>query len=296
MQTGQVFKFNCIDDSQSILLPPGKYKLECYGAAGGSKNPGKGGYTKGVIKLEEQQMLYIYVGGKGISENWSEAFAGGYNGGGKSNYNNRGSGGGATDIRLKSGNFNNYNSLNTRLIVAGGGGGSYENVRGGDGGRDGEAGRSSNGVYGEGGSQSSGGSFIDVGNKPLKGHGNYGEGGSSYDNYTIAGGGGGWYGGGAGNSAGGGSSYAVNSSSYKPSGYDVDSKYYLSEIEFKTGVNDSDGYCIITCLELYSPTKVNCKIDGVIREVDKMSVKVDGSWRDVDSIYVKIDGNWKKSE
>ena len=66
--------------------------------------------------------MYVYVGGKGgnTSSLTSGVVAGGYNGGGY-RYGYKG-GGGATDIRLKSGTWNNSTSLLSRIIVAGGGG------------------------------------------------------------------------------------------------------------------------------------------------------------------------------
>ena len=50
---------------QSITLPKGEYKLECWGAAARkpSSSPGKGGYATGVLTLNEKTTLYLYVGG-----------------------------------------------------------------------------------------------------------------------------------------------------------------------------------------------------------------------------------------
>jgi len=111
----------------------GVYLLEVWGAQGGMDTDGngnivyggKGGYSKGEVRLTQGQKLYVYVGEKGGNYDTSyNAFNGGGKGG-KSLRNRYGSGGGgATDIRTIGGNWDNKNSLNSRLIVAGGGGGA----------------------------------------------------------------------------------------------------------------------------------------------------------------------------
>lgn len=104
----------------------GTYKLQVWGAQGGYRSSstygGKGGYSIGTVSLTKGTKLYVYVGGKGgnTSSYTSGVVAGGYNGGGY-RYGYKG-GGGATDIRLKSGSWNDSASLLSRIIVAGGGG------------------------------------------------------------------------------------------------------------------------------------------------------------------------------
>ena len=98
------------------------YKLEVWGAQGG-ENANKfagaaGAYSSGEITLMKGQKFYIYVGGQS-----------GYNGGGSPSTqaypaNIGGYGGGATDIRLINGTWNNFESLKSRIMVAGGGGGA----------------------------------------------------------------------------------------------------------------------------------------------------------------------------
>lgn len=123
----------------------GAYKLEAWGASGGKSlmngvvynGYGKGGYTKGTIQLNKSEKLYIYVGGKGKDAILNSNAAGGYNGGGLGTWDqtddeSAGSGGGATDYRLISGNWNNILSLRSRIMVAGGGGGSTWNIDGGN--------------------------------------------------------------------------------------------------------------------------------------------------------------------
>lgn len=88
----------------------GKYTLTVWGAQGGNTG-GNGGYSTGVVNLNENMNLYIYVGGQG-----SKGSTGGFNGGGTTG-SGGGSGGGASDIRIGT------DSLAARVIVAGGGGG-----------------------------------------------------------------------------------------------------------------------------------------------------------------------------
>ena len=133
IKTGDILNFDYTGAVQSITLPKGIYKLECWGAQGGngctdnSYTGGKGGYSIGTISLNTKITLYIYVGGRGVSSEASGSGAiraGGFNGGGSgrdwSSTNHGGSGGaGATDIRI------NQDSFYARVIVAGGGGGWY---------------------------------------------------------------------------------------------------------------------------------------------------------------------------
>ena len=153
----------------------GIYKIEVYGAQGGSvtlgngsKTGGTGGYAYGEISLVGSEILYIVVGGAGVSNG-----AGGYNGGGATNstgnnYRN-GSGGGATHIATTNrGELKEYSSYqNEVLIVAGGGGGAAGNYaegatsvyagNGGTGGGTSGGNASANSQYAYGGSQTSAG-------------------------------------------------------------------------------------------------------------------------------------------
>ena len=119
----------------------GTYKLETWGAQGGSRNGyigGYGGYSIGTITLSKSQNLYINVGGNGTTK------IGGYNGGGNRPSGDTtgwyaGSGGGATHIATVSGLLSTLeNSKFDILIVSGGGGGatssSIYNANGGSGG------------------------------------------------------------------------------------------------------------------------------------------------------------------
>ena len=197
------------------------YKIECWGASGGNsyKDPGrsdytntvyggKGGYCSGIITLFPSSDIYIYVGqsGEGVIERT-------FNGGGiGSDKHNSKSGGGATDVRLVNGIWNNFNSLKSRIMVAAGGGGAQHYMSGCDGGNAG-------GLSGQDGSYSIGSGTVDpfsvatgatqtsggIGGKShINGfNGTFGIGGNRVSNHGLdsgnidgSGGGGGYYGGG----------------------------------------------------------------------------------------------------
>ena len=75
---------------QDITLTPGKYKLEVWGAQGGSSNKanttyglgGKGGYSVGILTIADSQQFFISVGGQGANGILNQRVAGGFNGGG----------------------------------------------------------------------------------------------------------------------------------------------------------------------------------------------------------------------
>ena len=183
---------------------PGLYKIECWGGQGitwdDETEKGRGGYVSGLIRFHQFTLLYLHIGGVGIEGSKGVA----YNGGG---WAQRG-GGGATDVRLKSGAWNNFESLKSRIIVAGGGGGgdSDGNTRDYGGAAGGLEGFDSDLNSGKGGKQNRGGD----GNPK----GTFGKGGGIYinDEDGNGGGGGGYFGGGASQystyySGGGGSSF-----------------------------------------------------------------------------------------
>jgi len=110
--------FEYSGDYEEFVAPfNGTYKLEVWGAQGGYRNNieygGKGGYSSGEVYLTAGTKLYIYVGGAGNTG----GTAGGFNGGGVKN--TYAGGGGATDIRLVEGAWNDAAGLLSRLIVAG---------------------------------------------------------------------------------------------------------------------------------------------------------------------------------
>ena len=112
----------CTQKVEEFKTPvAGDYQIECWGAQGGgvSSYPGgKGSYTKGSISLDGV-MLYVVVGQIG---GYEETFNNGFPG----CLNFYFSGGGATDIRLnnKNGNWKDFVSRKSRIMVAASGGGS----------------------------------------------------------------------------------------------------------------------------------------------------------------------------
>ena len=169
--SGMVDNFSYTGNYQVFIAPiTGNYRVQLWGAGGGKAmcnasscgNPGYGGYTSGVLKMTQGEKYYIYVGGKGTDGVVGADSAGGYNGGGLGTWDNAddetsGGGGGATDIRLESGSWNNSTGLASRIMVAGGGGGaSYTYQAGHAGGLTGLTGSNSSATPG---SQTTGYSF-----------------------------------------------------------------------------------------------------------------------------------------
>lgn len=213
----KVYVFDYTGNVQSVTLVAGTYKLEVWGAQGGSYNTtyygGYGGYSVGTYTLTSSTTLYVLVGGAGSTATSSTLVTGGYNGGGNCMYSSSFCGGGATHIALSSGVLSSL-STNTSavLIVAGGGGGAHTSYVGASAG--GYIGNTGNGSYPcSGGNQTAGGTCTSYSNSGTFGLG--GLGGASGDNGGA--GGGGWYGGGGSTNdvaGGGGSGYIglVNSS------------------------------------------------------------------------------------
>ncbi|EGT4739770.1 hypothetical protein DD104_12710 [Clostridioides difficile] len=260
-----VYEFNYTGAEQSVVLPPGKYKFECFGACGGNYYDfvqcAKGGYTAGSLILKENTTLHVYVGQSGYCKgvNGIETCRSGFNGaGGITTYKSTSdgyyslAGGGATDIRLIGGNWDNLQSLLSRIIVAGGGGGGSGNSHdsiGHGGGTKGKDGISiANKYFAGGGSQFQGGlTFNSLYN------GSFGVSGAG-NGISGVGGGGGWYCGAGSFYAefgGGGSGYILTKDSYKPANYSPSSKYYFSDINSVVGGNTTkqDGYAKITLLQ-----------------------------------------------
>ena len=214
---------------QTFTVPfDGTYKLETWGAQGGyggyglpdNKIGGYGAYATGLIELNKDNNLYIYVGGKG------KQYDGGYNGGGNGIYVNSspeysGGGGGATHVATISGLLSSLSvsDIGEKIIIIAGGGGGGSTcatqdgniiVAGGSGG--GKIGGSNYRNYATGASQTGSGTIS-------SGHGrtgSFGQGGNGYSSGSIcqsAGGGGGGYYGGVSNrySGTGGSGYIGSS-------------------------------------------------------------------------------------
>ena len=121
---------------QEFIAPyTGTYRIELWGAQGSVGdfvNPtnnleyfhegGKGAYVSGEINLNKGEKLYVYVGESSVPTRTITVFNNGTpNIGGRN-------GGGATDIRLVAGEWDDFDSLKSRIMVAGAGGtGTLEN-------------------------------------------------------------------------------------------------------------------------------------------------------------------------
>ena len=221
--------------TEQVFTAPvsGTYKLETWGAQGGDASEtyrgGYGGYSYGSTYLKMNDIVYVNVGGAGVTTSDFESMvSGGYNGGGAAINSNlkcsiytSGSGGGATHISKQSGTLDTLENYKYDIfVVSGGGGGSsycneFNYGNGGHGG--GYTGTtafnlSSDSVgngYGYGGTQNSPGCMTDVLYCSLFGHAFI----PTSSKTTFTGGGGGWYGGGPAriSGAGGGSGYIGNS-------------------------------------------------------------------------------------
>lgn len=109
---------------------PGKYIIELWGSSGCDQYSEKdnsliyggfGGYVKATVTFEEETSLYFYIGSKGVFN--TSVFGGGTLGGG-----------GSTDVRFIPTYKGEDESLESRFLVAGAGGGStsyYSGARGG---------------------------------------------------------------------------------------------------------------------------------------------------------------------
>lgn len=283
IKTGDILNFDYTGTVQTVTLPKGTYKLECWGAQGGysSSNSGievgmggKGGYSAGTITLNQKTLIYIYTGGVGSISGNGKADGGFPNGGSSwasSTSEGAGGGGGSSDIRIGT------DSLYARVIVAGGGGGGGE----------------TGGTSGSGtpGSQTAPSGYFGIG-----GH-------TSYDG---GGGGGGWYGaypaGGqttpatgssgsdtSGSPGGSGYVYTSATASNYPSGCLLNSSYYLSNAQTIAGNNSfasptgssetghsGNGYCRITVIE--------CKNTALY-------TRINNSMKKATAFYFKLNNN-----
>lgn len=294
IKTGDILNFDYTGTVQTVTLPKGTYKLECWGAQGGysSSNSGievgmggKGGYSAGTITLNQKTLIYIYTGGVGSISGNGKADGGFPNGGSSwasSTSEGAGGGGGSSDIRIGT------DSLYARVIVAGGGGGGGEDSETG-----GYGGGETGGTSGSGtpGSQTAPSGYFGIG-----GH-------TSYDG---GGGGGGWYGadpaGGqttpatgssesdtSGSPGGSGYVYTSATASNYPSGCLLNSSYYLSAAKTiagntsftsPTGSSETghsgNGYCRITVIE--------CKNTALY-------TRINNSMKKATAFYFKLNNN-----
>lgn len=252
--------------------------IECWGAAGG-RNDGTGGMGKGTLSVTEGESFSVVVGGQGEdTRDTTNSASGGYNGGGSagtSTGTGGTAGGGGSDVRTDTGLSSPDQSLNSRIVVGGGGAGEPDiGSAGNGGGLEGGNG----GASATGGTQTSGGQggIPEDGCTTTNGDdGQFWEGGDASDNGAsidddfrkrYSGGGGGWYGGGGGavaeffdtcrtRAGGGGSAYVDGS---------------LSNAEYETGGQTGDGEVTITEVRaVETPENVEQTITGVdTSEVD----------------------------
>lgn len=114
--------FDFTGNKQELVIGPGIYKLEVWGAESGNDvTTNKGSYASGYLVSTTASKLYIYVGGIGTDKlaSTTARTPGGYN---NDIYcYNGSSGGGSTDIRI------NNDSLYSRVITANGGDGTCGN-------------------------------------------------------------------------------------------------------------------------------------------------------------------------
>lgn len=248
---GSYSEFNYTGDMQSVTIPAdGIYKLECYGAQGGTTthvwaSGGNGGYSCGYKELKKGDILYVCVGGAGgVVQRTQGTTSYSYNGGGYGRTSDgecgAGSGGGATHIATVTGVLSSLSAKKDKIIlVAGGGGGAafssnYYNAGGWDGNSS-----SGNGVFGQGSSVEGRGSGAAGG-----GGGGYYGGTSRYSplNTALSGGGGGT------GYTDGAPKFSFNGTTYAPS--------------MSSGVRSGNGYAKITFVAL---SKIyNLNVDGSV--------------------------------
>ena len=233
-EDGTTWNIDYTGDEQTFTVPvTGKYKLETWGAQGGSYNDiyhgGYGGYSNGIIKLVRGSKLYINIGGSGLYIGPTAKGAGGYNGGGSILFTHsdsnekRATGGGATHIATISGLLTTFESDKDKLLIVSGGGGAGQvnsvvlNVAYGIGG-------SGGGISGGKGTGTDNSTICNApgGNQSASLAGNcnssagfFGKGGEYDISGNSSGGGGGYYGGSSSaRGAGGGSGYIGNNLLY----------------------------------------------------------------------------------
>lgn len=345
----EVINFGYTGNYQVFTAPiGGTYRIELWGAQGGrtstTTSASKGGYSKGEIYLNEGDTFYIFVGeegklgtygiaatstvGQGAPATFNGGGGGGNAGGGAypyQNYTGGPSGGGATDIRTVSGVWNNLNSLRSRIMISGAGGGSggdagYDITKGNSGGLSGEKGAVAAylvGTYehhvsqrGVGGTQTTGHGFGIAGNGDNTGAPTYCSG--------HAGGGGGYYGGTGGlqtggschiMGGGGGSSFisgftgvnAINADGTASGQPNHFSGYKFKNMDMKAGNqlfpspsggtetgHTGNGYAKITLINP-NPENTLSKVRYVYNEVNGSTANYSGHW--VEMQVYDINGN-----
>lgn len=226
--------FNAATNFQTYVVPKGitKLQVDCVAARGyNGRTAGKGGRVTCILAVTPGQTLYLWVP---IDPTTSDGYV----------YN-------AADIRTVGGSdVYNTDSLNSRLVVAGGGGyssqeASYGGVGGAGGGLTGANGGDAPdyGGAGGGGTQTAGGAAGGTGGG-IGGWsgvaGTFGKGGVSHD--WKQSGGSGWYGGGG----GGASAYYGDGRGGGGGGSSYTNPTLCSNVNHTQGYRDGAGYITIT--------------------------------------------------
>jgi hypothetical protein len=287
--------FPCSDSTDctyySVTLESGRYDLEVWGAQGGNDTSypdtifgGRGGYSKGTVQLRSKTTLYVYVGGSGTGSLSGSRF--GSTGGG-----------GGTDIRLQNGLWNDTNGLRSRIIVAGGGGGShgknYSKITGflgNDGGGTTAPTFTASSYTVTGATQTSGGSSspTDSGTVPgsfgyttpnthsnTNSKGGYNGGSRGSDDWANGGAGGGWWGGCTSWPTGsGGSGFVYTSSNSQCS---ASSDYYLSDASTFAGNTNF--------LSPYGGTEIGHRGNGLARITNLHPLPIPTASKDYIRLY-----------
>ena len=314
--------FSYTGASQEYEVPKdGYYYIEMAGAEGGTNV--LGAKTSGYIYLEKGETLYFYVGEQGTIGNTNCRSSGyQFNGGGISKPAKAGvcasTGGGATDVRLVGGNWDNTSSLISRIMVAGAGSGAASadtytkgyggTLYGGD-----PIFSTYQGNIGNGATQTSGGAAPTMvsGAQSNGTAGSFGKGGyggasnvANADTGGGAGGGSGYYGGSGASGlsngtfpGGGGSSYisgyaGVNSVlesttiTHTNQTLHYSGKYFIGGKMYE-GQNEGNGYAKITYVGT-KPKKKTTKLDNVryIKNcISYNSANNQNHWDEIQAIY-----------
>ena len=307
----KVQDFTYTGSEQTYVVPTdGYYRIEAWGAQG-SDYGGKGSYTTGIIELKKNTNLYVIVGGTN-----------GYNGGNGTNptggTDTTGAvkyGGGATDIRLTQGNnILETTSLNSRIMVAAGGGSVTNNDSGANAGIGGTlygidgishlavigVENTGNVKYNGGGAtQTSGGSGATGATSGEFGYG--GNFGAYTDGHRGSYGGGGYYGGGGStwhSGSGGGSSFisgyagvnaiaSVNDRTPTNNTLHYSGKYFIDS-NMEEDINEGNGKAKITYISKEKPERKNKKLNGIryIQDcTNGNSINVGSHWVELQAIY-----------
>lgn len=89
-----------------VELKPAKYRFQCWGA---SANNGMGAYTSGLIDLKSSTKFFLYIGASNGYYNSVPL---------NTSFESGDVGSGSTDIRLVKGEFHDFESLKSRIMVA----------------------------------------------------------------------------------------------------------------------------------------------------------------------------------